>query len=144
MVDMICDIDPVYKTFVLINKKTGKQELYEKLTKVVCGMLLGAILFYQKLSGQLYDWDYEQNPYDPCIFNKTVNGKQLTIQFHVNDLKCLHLKQKALDDLVKDLNNVFWTSKKELTETKGEIQEYLGLTIDFSGKYNPDEPNKND
>ena len=56
----------------------------------------------------------------------------------------MHLKQKALDDLVKDLNNVFWTSKKELTETKGEIQEYLGLTIDFSGKYNPDEPNKND
>ena len=25
---------------------------------------------------------------------------------------------------------------------KGDIHEYLGLTINFSGKYNPDEPNK--
>ena len=31
----------------------------------VYGTLLEAILFYQKLSGQLYEWGYEQNPYDP-------------------------------------------------------------------------------
>ena len=45
---------------------------------------------------------------------------------------------------MKDLNNVFQTSKKELAKTKGDIHEYLGLTIDFSSKYNPDEPNKTD
>ena len=32
---------------------------------------------------------------------------------------------------------------KELTETKGNIYEYFGLTIDFSGRYNPNIPNKN-
>ena len=106
------------------------------------GTLLGAILFYKKLSGQLYEWGYEQNPYDPCTFNKTVNGEQLTIKFHVGDLRCSHMEQKVLNDLVKDLNNVFLTSKKELTETKGDIHEYLGLAIDFSGKYNSNEPNK--
>ena len=71
-----------------------------------------------------------------------VNGEQLTIQFHVDDLKCSHLEQSVLDDLVKELNNVFRTSKKELAETKGDIHEYLGLTIDFSGRYNPNDPNK--
>ena len=55
MVIMTCDVDPVYKKFVLINKKTGKKKLYGKLTKAVYGTLLGAILFYQKLSGQLYE-----------------------------------------------------------------------------------------
>ena len=52
------------------------------------------------------------------------------------------MEQKVLDDLMKDLNNVFRTSKKELTETRGDIHEYLGLTIDFSGKYNSNEPDK--
>ena len=90
MVDMICEIDPCYKKYVLTNKKTGKKKLYGKLTKAVYGTLLGGILFYQKLSGQLYEWVYKQNPYDLYIFNKMVNGEQLTIQFHVDDLKCSH------------------------------------------------------
>ena len=142
MVNMICDIDPVFKKFVLTNKRTGKKKLYGKLTKAVYGTLLGAILFYHKLSDQLYKWGYKQNPYDPCTFNKMVNDEQLTIQFHVDDLRCSHMEQKVWDDLVKDLNNVFQTNKKELVETKGDIHKYLGLTIDFSGKYNLDEPNK--
>ena len=37
---------------------------------------------------------------------------------------------------------MFCTSKKELAKTKGDIHEYLGLTINFSGKYNPEEPNR--
>ena len=60
----------------------------------------------------------------------------------MDDLKCSHLDQEVLANLVKDLNNVFRTNKIELAETKGDIHGYLGLTIDFRGKYNPDEPNK--
>ena len=75
MVKMICEIDPSYKKYVLTNKTTGKKRLYGKLTKAVYRTLLGAILFYQKLSGQLYEWRYEQNPYDPCTFNKTIDGQ---------------------------------------------------------------------
>lgn len=49
---MICDINPSYKGNILTNKKTGKKKLYIKLTKVVYGMLLGAILFYERLNKQ--------------------------------------------------------------------------------------------
>ena len=52
------------------------------------------------------------------------------------------MDQDDLDSFVKYLNNVFRISKKELAETKGDIHEYLGLTIDFSGRYNPDDPGK--
>ena len=65
------------------------------------------MLFYQKLSGQLYEWGYEQNPYDPCSFNKTVNDEKLTMHFHVDNLKCSHKDQEVLDSRVKDLNNIF-------------------------------------
>ena len=55
MVNMICKIDPSYEKYVLTNKKTGKKKLYGKLTRVFYGMLLGTILFYQKLSDKLYE-----------------------------------------------------------------------------------------
>ena len=47
MMDMICEIDPCYKKYVLTNKKTGKKKLYRKLTKAVYSTLLGAIIFYR-------------------------------------------------------------------------------------------------
>ena len=75
MVKMICEIDPNYEKYVLTSKTTGKKRLYGKLTKAVYGTLLGTILFYQKLSGQLYEWGYKKNPYDPCTFNKTIDGQ---------------------------------------------------------------------
>ena len=92
MVDMMCDIDPAYKKFVLVNKKTGKKKLYGKLTKAVYGTILRAILFYQRLSGQLYNWRYTQNPYNPCTFNQIVNDKRLTIKIHVDNWKCYHME----------------------------------------------------
>ena len=73
-VDMLCDINREYKNNVVVNKKTGKKKLYGKLTKAVYGTLLGAILFYEKLSKQLTDWEFEPNPYDQCTLNKMVNG----------------------------------------------------------------------
>ena len=79
MVDMIFDIDPSYKKYVVTNKRTGKKRLYGKLTKAVYGTLLGAILFYQKLSGQLEEWGYTVNLYGPCIFNKSIEGQHMTI-----------------------------------------------------------------
>ena len=45
----------------------GKQVLYDILNKAVYGTLLGGILFYEKLTNQLYKWDYQINPYyDMC------------------------------------------------------------------------------
>ena len=52
------------------------------------------------------------------------------------------MEQWVLDDLVKQLNHVFRASKKELAETKGNIHKYLGLTINFSGKYDANNPSK--
>jgi hypothetical protein len=134
MVDMICHIDPKYKKNVIYRGK--KKIIYAKLTKAVYGTLLGAILFYEKLSKQLIEWGYIQNNYDACTFNKVINGEQITIQFHVDDLKISHKQQSVLDDVLNDLNIKFGTKKKALSATRGEVHDYLGITINY------DEPRK--
>jgi hypothetical protein len=133
MVDMICQIDPKYKSNVI--HRGNKKFIFARLNKAVYGTLLGAILFYQKLSKQLTDWDYVQNDYDPCTFNKVVNGEQVTIQFHVDDLKISHKEQDVLDEILHDLNMKFGTKKKALTASTGLIHEYLGITINFDERH---------
>jgi hypothetical protein len=133
MVSMICDIDEEYKNNIVYGKN-GRKCLYAKLTKAVYGTLLGAILFYEKLTKQLEKWDYEPNCNNRCTFNKMVNGSQITIQFHVDDLKKSHRDQSVIDEVLLDLNKQFGTTRKPLAATTGMIHDYLGLTIDYSEK----------
>jgi hypothetical protein len=134
MVSTICDIDSKYEKSIVYGRN-GRNYVYAKLTKAVYGTLLGAILFYQKLSQKLIDWGYyESNYYDRCTFNKMIDGNQITIQFHVDDLKISHVKQSVIDEVLVDSNNKFGTSKKPLAATTGDVHDYLGLTIDYSKK----------
>jgi hypothetical protein len=61
-----------------------------------------------------------------------IDGNQITIQFHVDDLKISHVKQSVVDSVLSDLNNKFGTSKKPLAATTDNIHDYLGITIDYS------------
>ena len=64
MVDMICEIDPSYHSNIIWNKDCKKEFLYSRLIKAVYGTLLGAIIFYNKLSKHLTDHGFVQNEYD--------------------------------------------------------------------------------
>ena len=102
------------------------------MNKAVYGSVLSSVLFYNKLSDFLIENGYEVNPYDGCTFNKMVDGDQLTIQFHVDDLKCSHRDQQVLEDVIDMLNNKFRTKTQELSVTRGTVHDYLGLTIDYT------------
>jgi hypothetical protein len=132
---MICDIGSDHSKNIVYGKNERKF-IYAKLTKAVYGTLLGAILFYEKLTKQLHviEWGYEPNCYDRCTFNKMVYGNQITIQFHVDDLKISHKDQSVIDNVLSDLNNKFGTARKPLAATTGMIHDYLGITIDYSEK----------
>ena len=62
--------------------------------------------------------------------NKTIYGNQCTIIWHVDDLKISHVDKNVIEDILKLLND---TVKKEspLTTTKGNVLEYLGMTLDY-------------
>ena len=63
MVDMICKIDPSYHDMVIWSKEDKRKILYGRLIKAVYGTLLGAIIFYNKLSKNLTNHGFVQNKY---------------------------------------------------------------------------------
>ena len=49
------------------------------------------MLFYRKLVANLERHGFVlRNPYDLCVAKKVVNGKQMTVCWHVDDLQVLH------------------------------------------------------
>ena len=119
MVDMLCQLKPEYKKIIQhTNIKGGgmNKVLVGKVTKAIYGTLLEAVLFYNKLKGVLTNLGFKMNDYNAFTFNKMINGKQCTIQFHVDDLKLSHLEQDELDKIIDHLNGIF-DSDKELIAT---------------------------
>lgn len=80
--DLMVQVDPeAYRKYVSIDHK-GQPILYMQLYKSCYGLLRSSLLFYRKLRKELEDYGLEINPYDPCVFNKTVEGSQLTATLH--------------------------------------------------------------
>ena len=75
----------LYRKYVTTNAK-DKSVLYVKLEKAVYGMMKSTLLFYHKLVADLISLGYTIDPYNPCVANKEINGNQMTICWHVNDL----------------------------------------------------------
>ena len=68
----------------------SKPVMYVELRNALCGTLWAAILFWKHLSSVLMDQGFVLNPYDSCVANKAIDGKQCTMLWHVDDLKCSH------------------------------------------------------
>jgi len=88
-------------------------------------------LFWEKLSGKLKEWGFTINPYDSCVANKIVNGKQFTIVWHVDDLKASHKELRMLKQFAVQLNDEFGR-ETPISKSYGKIHDYLGMTLDYS------------
>ena len=62
--------------------------------------MVAALLYYKKFVKSLTKKAFKLNPYDVCAANKTVNGKQITICFHVDDCKISHELRKVVDTTI--------------------------------------------
>jgi Reverse transcriptase (RNA-dependent DNA polymerase) len=129
MVDLLIDLDPTYAQFICMER--GKKTVYVRLVKALYGTLKAAMLFWKKLTGILHGWGFETNPYDPCVANKMVNGKQCTIVWHVDDLKISHEEKDVVSGVIKQLEEEFG-KEAPLTINRTKIHNYLGMTLDFS------------
>ena len=89
MVHLLAQIDPkLYRKYITDEK--GKPVMYVKLKKALYGTLQAAMLFWKNLSASLKEWGFTINPYDWCVANNEVNGEQITVVWHVDDLKISH------------------------------------------------------
>ena len=127
----VAKLEPtIYRKYIWHNRK-GKPMLYVRLKKDLYGTLQAALLFWQLLSDTLVSWGFTINPYDQCVANKQINGKQCTIVWHVDDLKILHVSRDVVEDIIAHLNKKFG-KESPLTTSRGKVLEYLGLTLDYS------------
>jgi hypothetical protein len=127
---LMAKMDPMLYRKYLVDKK-GKKVLYLRLQKALYGMMKNALLFYQKLVSELKSMGFGVNPYDPCIAIKIVDGHQLTLRWHVDDLMISHVDMSAINDFLRELKVIYDDS---LTESTGKQHNYLGMIFDFSSK----------
>jgi len=131
--ELIVKLDPtLYRKYIWENKQ-GKPMLYVKLRKALYGTLQAALLFWRLLSDTLIGWGFKLNEYDKCVANKTINGKQCTIIWHVDDLKISHVEQKVVNDIIKRLEDKFG-QESPLVTSQGKTIDYLGMRIDYTVK----------
>ena len=74
---MVVSNPALYWPFV--SYETGKPVLYVWLQKALYGCLKSALLLYEKLVGDLEAYEFRINPYNPCVANNMIGGKQLTV-----------------------------------------------------------------
>jgi hypothetical protein len=91
LVDFLVEVDPEeYADFVVF--EDGVKTLYLQVLRGLYGMLIAALLWYKRFRTDLQkEQEFVFNPYDACIANKIVDGKQQTIRFHVDDVKSSHV-----------------------------------------------------
>ena len=113
-----------------LQKENGKWVIYVSYDKAIYGMMNAALLAYKKLAKLFCEWGSVMNPYDPCVWNKMVGGKQMTIMFHIDDLLMAHLLPHIVTLFIKKLEREYAT-QDPLTVTRGLIHDYLGVTFDL-------------
>jgi hypothetical protein len=136
MAEVILKIDPKqYQKYV--TKENGKDVIYIILKKALYGTLQAALLFWQNLSIQLQEWGFKINPYNFCVANKTIDGKQCTVVWHVDDFKISHVDPQVVTRILNLLDakygqEIVGGKRAPLIITRGKIHDYLGMTLDYS------------
>ena len=106
--------------------------LYVELLKALYRNIKAVYLFWEQLAKHVVtDWGFTINPYDHCIANKTVNGHQCAIVWHIDDLKISNLQERVVKDMIQHLNKEC-SSHDPMTVSNVKIHDYLGMTLDYT------------
>ncbi len=136
IVDWLVKVAPkVYASYVATNSK-GINSLLVECYNAIYGTMVAGLLYYHKFSSSLKNRGFTVNPYDPCVWNRDIVGKQMTIYFHVDDCKILHLDPKVVDNTIAwlrdEYKSVFTNGSSMMKVVQGKVHKYLGMTLDFA------------
>ena len=92
---------------LLSGKKVQEIVLYLHVAIALYGLIKSTTQFYKKLVKYLQHHSFELNPYEPGIANKTLEGKQMTVSWHVNDLKVSHVNPKEIYHFLKRVQETY-------------------------------------
>ena len=104
-VDIMCKINPAWEKLVTI--ENGKKVLYLRLLKALYGCMRSALLWYEIFVSTLQKQGFELNPYDACVANKMINGKQCTIAWYVDNNKISHINPAVVTAVIEHIESKF-------------------------------------
>ena len=125
-VDLFLEIDPSLAEFVVYEK--GVKVLYVQLDKALYGCVQSALLWYELYSSTPIDMGFKLNPYDMCVANSMIDGKQCTIVWYVDDNKISHVDPKVVSDIIKQIEAKFG----KMSQTRGKEHEFIGMNMKFT------------
>jgi len=96
-----------WKKYVV--QENGKCTIYVLCNKAIYGTMNAALLAYRKLAKLFKSWGLIMNPYNPCVWNKDVNGEQLTIMFHIDDLLLARVQESVVTEFIRKLDREYAT-----------------------------------
>jgi hypothetical protein len=86
---------------------------------------MASLLYYKKFCNSLLSIGFIFNPYDPCVANKQICGKQMTICFHVDDCKLSHESSKAIHKMIKwlrqEYKSIFEDGSGKMSVSRGKV-----------------------
>ena len=62
-----------------------------------------------------------------------VNGRQMTVVWHIDNLKVSHVDATEAEKFVRQMEKTFGKDTP-LTVSRGQVHDYLGMTLDFCTK----------
>ncbi len=125
--DILCQMNPEHIKNVAIER--GVKVLYVRLVKAIYGCVKSALLWYNLFYGHLKKMGFVLNPYDSCIANCVIKGKQCTIAWYVDDTKISHVDPAVVTSIIDQLEARF----DKMTVTRGLEHSFLGKKIRYTG-----------
>ena len=127
-VRILCELNPEHERFV--TTENGVEVLYVRLIKALYGCVKSALLWYELFAQNLKDMGFVLNPYDPCIANCAIDGKQCTIAWYVDDMKVSHVDPDVVTRIIQKLEERF----DKMTVTRGREHVFLGMHIRYTSE----------
>jgi hypothetical protein len=136
LVDWVTKTAPeVNSKYVTVDKKADKVLLVECMNAIY-GTMVAGLLYYHKFADSLDQKKFTKNPYDPCVWNKIIEGKQCTICFHVDDCKISHVKSSVNDGIIawllQEYESIFTDGSGKMKVARGRVHIYVGMTMYFT------------
>ena len=104
--------------------------MYLKVLRALYGCIESVLLWYELYATTLEEMGFKINPYDKCVANKMIEGKQCTICWYVDDNKILHENEVVVTNVLNDMEKKFG----KLAVSRGDTHDLLGMKIELDRK----------
>jgi len=82
------------------------------------------MFFWKDLTHTLTFWGFEVSLYGWCVMNKSIEGKQCTVLWHVDDIKISHVSKNFVSNVIDYLSSRYG-KEAPITVTRENIHRFL-------------------